>query len=358
MTFAQPMFLFVLILLPVMWLFLLWAGRRRATAIARLGQPTLLERLSAHVNWRGRRWQTRLWFLALALLILALARPQWGSEVQVVEQQGLQVMVALDVSKSMLAEDIKPNRLGRAKLEIADLMDHLGGDEIGLALFSGASFIQFPLTSDYATARSFVDAARPEVISKPGTAIGEALRVAMSGFDAKFASQKVIVLITDGEDHAPDTLDAAQQIADEGALIYAIGFGSPQGEPIPEYNAQGEVTGYKKDQQGQVVLSKLDEITLERIAQIGHGQYYRASASGSELDALASELNRLQKAELSTQFETRGIERFQSFLLVALAALMMIELIPDRLRSRAAHSAALGRRWLGWWGQRSTEGSR
>ena len=344
MTFAQPMFLFVLILLPVMWLFLLWAGRRRATAIVRLGQPALLERLSAHVNWRGRRWQTRLWFLALALLILALARPQWGSEVQVVEQQGLQVMVALDVSKSMLAEDIKPNRLGRAKLEIDDLMDHLGGDEIGLALFPGASFIQFPLTSDYATARSFVDAARPEVISKPGTAIGEALRVAMSGFDAKFASQKVIVLITDGEDHAPDTLDAAQQIADEGALIYAIGFGSSQGEPIPEYNAQGEVTGYKKDQQGQVVLSKLDEITLERIAQIGHGQYYRASASGSELDALVSELNQLQKAELSTQFETRGIERFQSFLLVTLAALMMIELIPDRLRSRAAHSAAIGRR--------------
>jgi Ca-activated chloride channel family protein len=331
-TFAQPTFLYLLLLLPLLVIFLLWANRRRSASLARLGDPTLVAKLSPNLNRRGRRWQTWLWFAAFTLLVVALARPQWGSQTQVVEQEGLQVMVALDVSKSMLAEDIKPNRLERAKLEIDDLMTRLGGDEIGLVLFSGASFIQFPLTSDYTTARMFVDGAHPEIISRPGTVIGDALRTAMSGFDPRQVSQKVIILITDGEDHAPDTLDVVREIAGQDVLIYAIGFGSPQGEPIPEYNAQGEVVSYKKDKQGNVVLSKLDEKTLQQIAQIGHGQYYRAAADGSELAALLDEINQLQKAELATRFETFGIERFQGFLLAALAAMVISELIPDRHR--------------------------
>jgi Ca-activated chloride channel family protein len=259
---------------------------------------------------------------------------------QVVEQQGIEVMVALDVSNSMLAQDVKPDRLSRAKLEIADLMTRLGGDEIGLVLFSGASFVQFPLTSDYATARTFLDNARPEVISKPGTNIGAAIRTAMSGFDYNRASQKVIVLITDGEDHDADTLAVTQRAADQGIMLYAIGFGSPQGEPIPEYNDQGEVAGYKKDQAGEVVLSRLDEATLQQIAQIGNGKYFRATVDGSELGALVSELNTLQVGELSSQIETWGIERFQGFLAAALIALVVMELIPDRVRGRVAKRRA------------------
>jgi len=326
-----------------MFLFVLWAARRREAALARLGNPGLVRRLSSSVNWRGRRWRTVLWFVALTALIISLARPQWGSEAQVVKQQGIEVMVALDVSSSMLAQDVKPDRLSRAKLEIADLMTRLGGDEIGLVLFSGASFVQFPLTSDYATARTFLDNARPEVISKPGTNIGDAIRTAMSGFDYNRASQKVILLITDGEDHEADTLDVAQQAADQGIILYTIGFGSPQGEPIPEYNAQGEVVGYKRDQSGEVVLSKLDETTLQQIAQLGSGKYYRAAADGSELGALVSELNTLQKGELASQIETWGIDRFQGFLAVALVALIAMELIPDRVRERVAkRRAAVG----------------
>jgi Ca-activated chloride channel family protein len=336
MTFAKPLFLYGLILLPLMFLFVMWAARRREAALARLGNPSLVGRLSSSVNWRGRRWRTVLWFVALTGLLISLARPQWGTETQIVEQQGIEVMVALDVSKSMLAQDVKPDRLSRAKLEIADLMTRLGGDEIGLVLFSGASFVQFPLTSDYATARTFLDNARPEVISKPGTNIGAAIRTAMSGFDYNRASQKVIVLITDGEDHDTDTLALAQQAADQGIMLYAIGFGSPQGEPIPEYNDQGEVIGYKKDQAGEVVLSKLDEATLQQIAQIGNGKYFRATVDGSELGALVSELNTLQKGELSSQIETWGIERFQGFLAAALIALVVMELIPDRVRGRVA----------------------
>jgi Ca-activated chloride channel family protein len=248
-----------------------------------------------------------------------------------VEQEGIEVMVALDVSKSMLAQDVKPDRLSRAKMEISDLMERLGGDEIGLVLFSGASFVQFPLTSDYATARSFLDYAQPELISRPGTAIGDAIQTAMGGFDANRPSQKVILLITDGENHEGDALAVAQTAAEQGIRIYTIGFGSPEGEPIPEYDDRGQVAGYKKDQNGEVVLSRLDESTLQQIAEMGNGQYYRATASGGELGALTEELNTLQTAELASMLEVRGIERFQFFLLIGLAALVAAELIPDRV---------------------------
>ncbi|MFC2031721.1 VWA domain-containing protein, partial [Chloroflexota bacterium] len=275
-----------------------------------------------------------------ALVIVALARPQWGSVTQMVEQEGIEVMVALDVSHSMLAQDIKPDRLSRAKMEIADLMSRLGGDEIGLVLFSGASFVQFPLTSDYATALTFLDNARPEVISRPGTAIGDAIRTALSGFDMSRASQKVILLITDGEDHGGEALAMAEAAAEQGVMLYTIGFGSPQGEPVPEYNSLGDVVGYKTDEQGEVVLSKLDEATLRQIAEVGGGHYFRASAGGSELDALVSELGMLQKGEISAQVETRGIERYQIFLMAALALMVTIELIPDRLARKAARKRA------------------
>ena len=355
MTFAQPIFLYSLvIILPVIVLFLLWAGQRHKAALARLGNPTLVQRLSSTVNWRGRRWYTALWFVVLTMLFVSLARPQWGTESREVEQEGIEVMVALDVSNSMLAQDIKPDRLSRAKLEIADLMNRLGGDEIGLVLFSGASFIQFPLTSDYATARTFLDNARPQVISKQGTNIGDAIRTAMSGFDLNRSSQKVIVLITDGENLEGDALAMAQTAAEQGVMIYTIGFGSPSGEPIPEYNDQGEVTGYKRDQNGEVVISKLDEATLQQLAQIGHGTYFQATVDGSELSALVAELNALQKGELSSRTETWGIERFQNFLWVALIALVVMEFIPDRIKQKASQKrTAMGSRHLSAAGSQS-----
>lgn len=350
MTFAQPQLLWLLLLLPLAGLFWLWAGNRRREALARLGDPALIERLSMSVNRNGRRWQRRLWFLALAFLILALARPQWGSQVQVVEQEGVQVMVVLDVSKSMLAQDLKPDRLTRARLEISDLMSRLDGDEIGLVLFSGASFIQFPLTSDYDTARAFLDNARPEVISRPGTAVADAIETAMSGFDPQRSSQKVIVIMTDGEDHEGDPIAAAQQAAADGAIIYTIGFGSAQGEPIPEFDADGRLVGYKKDGNGEVVLSRLDEVTLQRIAQTANGRYFRARADGSELRELAAELDDLQAEQLQTRFETQKIERFQLFLLVTLASMFISELIPERIRrkerSRRAGKPSRPRSWL------------
>ncbi len=335
MTFAEPIYLYsALVLIPALALLMVYANRRRHAVLARLGNPVLVRRLGASVNWRGRRWKTGLWFASIVLLLFSLARPQWGEDVQVIERTGVQIMVALDVSESMLAEDIKPNRLSRAKLEISDLMSRLGGDEVGLVLFSGASFIQFPLTSDYTTAQSFLDGARPGVISRPGTNIGDAVRTAMSGFDENSNSQRVIVLITDGEAHDAEAMTAVQQAADEGIIFYTIGFGSPEGVPIPETDPAGNVIGYKTDRNGQTVLSRLDEKTLQTIAATGNGQFYRAAASGAELDALVGELNRLQQGEIGSQLEVRRIERYQIFLALALVILVISMLIPDRVSNR------------------------
>lgn len=353
MSFANPFFLYLLpILLPLLTVFLIWAGRRQRTALNKLGNPALVQRLTASVNWPGRRWQSLLWLAALAALLLAMARPQWGTETKEVKQHGIEVMVALDVSNSMLAQDIKPDRLSRAKMEIAELMNRLGGNEIGLVVFSGASFIQFPLTSDTNTALTFLDSARPEVISKPGTDVGDAIRTALRGFDAERPSQKVIILITDGEAHDTAVFDAAKEAADQGARLYTIGFGSTAGEPIPLRDAAGNVTGYKKDQNGQVVISKLDEATLQKIAEIGGGKYYHAGADGSELAAIAAELDALQKSSLSTRVETWSIERFQIFLWATLMALVAIELIPDRLRQKSSKRAAMGRALLSTGGEK------
>jgi len=334
MRFAEPSYLLCFIPLGLLTLLIFLLIKRHEAAIARLGTPDLITKLSASVNWKGRRWQNRLWFVALCLIIIALARPQWGSQVEYIERRGVEVMIALDVSESMMAEDLKPNRLERAKLEITELMDQLDGNELGLVLFSGAAFVQFPLTSDFTTARTFLDAARPGIISRPGTDISEAIRIAMSGFNEERATQKVIVLLTDGENHRTDVFAAAQEAADQGIIIYTIGFGSPEGEPIPEYDSLGGLIGYKKDRNGETVLTRLDEVTLQQVASIANGGYFRASADGREVGFLANEISQLQTTELESRFETRGVERFQWFLLLAIVALTVIELIPDRIDFR------------------------
>ena len=348
MSFAQPIFLYALVIVPLAFLFLLWAERERAQAFARLGQPNLVKRLAANVNQRGRYLKYALWLGALALLLVALARPQWGETKSSAPQKGVQVMVALDVSKSMLAEDLKPNRLERAKMEISDLMNRLRGDEIGLVPFSGASFILFPLTSDYNTARSFLETARPEIISRGGTAIGDAIHTALNGFDPKRNSQKVIVVVTDGEDTESNALAAAQDAAKQGAILYTIGFGSANGDLIPEFDAHGNQIGFKTDKDGKQVRSALNENALREIAAAANGKYFPATANGSELDALASELNRLQKGDIMNRETVEKHEQFQWFLASALMMLMVAELISERKRqtSNVKRQFDFWKQWL------------
>jgi Ca-activated chloride channel family protein len=343
MDFAEPTYLVGFG--PLLWLavLLIFLSKRKQAALNRLGTPQLIAKLSATVNRLGRRWQIALWFLALALVIVALARPRWGSQVEYIERRGVEIMIALDVSQSMLAEDLKPNRLARAKLEISELMDRLEGNEVGLVVFAGAAYIQFPLTSDFSTARFFLEAAHPGMISRPSTNLADAIEAAMSGFNEERASQKVIILLTDGEanEFTDEVLPMAQEAAEQGMIIYAIGFGSPEGEPIPEYDNLGNLTGYKKDRQGETVLTYLDETTLEQIALTTGGQYFRAAADGREVGFLADVISQLQTSELESRFETRGVERFQWFLGLAILALVIIELIPDRLAPKTAKAETL-----------------
>ena len=280
MTFGAPQFLYVLAALPALALFMWWALGRRAASLRRIGDPALVERLSLAADPRMRLLRLVLWFAGAALIIVALARPQWGSDIEIVEQGGVQVMVALDISRSMLTQDLKPTRLDRAKLEISDLISRLDGDEVGIVLFSGASFIQFPLTSDYATARTYLNHASPNAITRQGTVIAEAIETAMGGFSNERESQKIIVIMTDGENHEGDPIAAARQAAAEGVVIYTVGFGSPDGGPVPEYDEGGTITGYRQDAQGRAVVSRIDETALQQIADRGGGLYFRAAERG------------------------------------------------------------------------------
>ena len=330
MTFESPQFLFALAALPALVMFMRWVQARRAAAVLRIGDPLLIERLSTGASGGMRLARLSLWFVGVALIVVALSRPQWGSEIEIVEQRGVQLMVVLDVSRSMLSQDVKPTRLDRAKLEISDLISRLKGDTVGIVLFSGASFIQFPLTADYATARTYLNSASPKAITRQGTVIGEAIETAMGGFNDQRVSQKVIVIMTDGENHEGDPVEAARQAAEEGAVIYTVGFGSPEGTPVAVYDEQGEVIGYRQDAEGRPVVSRLDEDALQRIAEAGGGLYFRADAPGA-MGGLLDEVESFQDESLQSELSERRVERFQLFLIAGALSLFLAEVLTDRL---------------------------
>jgi len=342
MTFGSPQFLLALLALPVLAIFVRWVLTRRAAAVKLIGDPLLVNRLSEAASQRLRVAQLLLRFVGAALVIIALARPQWGSYIEIVEQRGVQVMVVLDVSHSMLSQDVKPTRLDRAKLEISDLISRLRGDTVGIVLFSGASFIQFPLTSDYATARTYLNNANPKAILRPGTVIGEAIDTAMAGFNDQRVSQKVIVIMTDGENHEDDPIEAARQAGEHGAVIYTVGLGSPDGWPVEVYDEEGEVIGYHQDAEGRPILSRLDEGALERIAEAGRGRYFRADDPGA-LTGLHDEIESFQDEAFQSEFSETRVERYQVFLLAAALSLFLSEVLTDRLwlRSRRRPQTAM-----------------
>ena len=330
MTFGAPQYLYALAALPALMLFLRWAWGRRTAALRLIGDAAIVGRLGLETGRLVRGVRLALWFVGVALLIVGLGRPQWGSDIEIVEQGGVQVMVALDISRSMLAQDLKPTRLDRAKLEISDLISRLEGDEVGIVLFSGASFIQFPLTSDHATARTYLNHASPNAITRQGTVIAEAIETAMAGFSTERDTQKIIIIMTDGENHEGDPVTAARQAAGQGAVIYTVGFGSPEGGAVPGNDERGNITGYRQDAQGQVILSRLDEVALQQIADSGGGRYFRAADSGA-MAGLAEEIDSFQDESLQSEFNQRKVERFQLFLLAGALCLALAELTTDRL---------------------------
>ncbi|MDP2039132.1 MAG: VWA domain-containing protein [Ignavibacteria bacterium] len=264
-----------------------------------------------------------VFLFGLALLIVAVANPQIGTKIEDVKQVGIDVYILLDVSRSMAAEDIKPNRLEKAKFEIAKLIQKLEGDRIGLIVFSGDAFIQFPITSDYSAANLFLNAVDFNSVPQPGTNIGAALGLALKSFRYDDGTKKAIIIITDGEDHTGYVNEGVLSEANsKDVAVYAIGFGSQSGTPIPVYNESGAQTGYKKDNQGQIVLTKLDEATLKTITEKGNGKYYRGSNTEDELDKIYNDLAKIQESEYGSKKVTEYEDRFFYFLFPAVFLLI------------------------------------
>jgi len=322
MHFANIKLLNLLWLIPALIWFYYWARKKRQALLARFGEARLLSQLSASVSPRQRKIKKILLLTTVAFVVLALARPQSGGELREVHSSGADILVAVDVSLSMLAEDLKPNRLIAAQRKITDLINKLAGDRIGIIVFSGTSFMVLPLTNDYDAARLFLKLVKPEAIPVPGTDIAGAIKLANKSFKELDTLSQALVIITDGESLEGDPVKEAEELAKRGVSIYTIGMGKPEGEPIPLRDAQGKVAGYKKDKNGELVLSRLDEKTLNDIAQATGGRYFKATTYGAELEAIYNELSGLEKQEFKTRFKTVYHEDFQIFVLLALLLLM------------------------------------
>ena len=283
MTLSHPWILHFLWLLPLVAVTFVVVYRKRRQALMRFAETDLLRRLAPEDS-RGRRMlKAVLCLLALGCMLLALAGPRWGSHYQEVTQKGVDIVIALDVSPSMLVEDIKPDRLERAKREITDFLKVVKGDRVGLVAFSGAAYTQCPLTLDYGALMMFLNVLHPENLPHPGTDLGAAVLGAIKAFDPKSETDKVILLITDGEDNEDRGLDAAREAARKGIKIFVFGMGDPAGGPIPASNGRG---GFVKDDKGELVLSKLDEAGLQEMAAVTGGEYVRSMAGDLDLDLL------------------------------------------------------------------------
>jgi Ca-activated chloride channel family protein len=332
LRFVNQEYLYALLLLPVLLAFFLWSRRRKRKALERFGNLHLLDKLMVSYSPARQRLKMFLVLASLFFFLIALARPQIGTKLEEVKRRGIDIIVAVDVSLSMLAEDIKPNRLEKAKHEVAGLINRLEGDRIGLIVFAGEAFVQCPLTLDYGAAKMFLDIMDPGLIPVQGTAIGGAMEKAILAFEQKERKHKVLILITDGEDTVEDPLKAAEAAEKEGIVIYPVGIGSPQGVPIPIYNSTGTRSGFKKDSDGNVVTSKLDQLTLEKIALQTNGRYYGATASEMELGRIYGEIEKMETKELSSRIFSQYEDRFQYFLAIGLLLLLAEAVYPERRR--------------------------
>ena len=321
MRFGDPSyFYFFWCLLPLVF-FMVWGmNKKKQLTLKFCGNPLLSKLVHPGVEKRHRS-KTIFIVLAILFLLLALTRPRWGYQWEDLHQRGVDVIVALDVSSSMLAEDIKPNRLERAKRKISDLLDMMEGDRIGLVAFAGTSFVQCPLTLDYGAARIFLSAIDTQLIPTQGTAIGNAIKSSVKAFRTQEKKSKALILITDGEDQTGKALSSAKSAGDQGVKIYTIGIGGDIGAPLPNPSGAG---GFRKNEQGQVILSKLDETTLQEIALKTGGSYVRSVTGDIDLKTIYKDQikKHIEKKELKSERRKIWQERFQWFIFIALIFLI------------------------------------
>ncbi|MDA9819295.1 VWA domain-containing protein [Salibacteraceae bacterium] len=279
------------------------------------------------------RWKQPIKYLLFAtsifFLTLGLSNPQMGTKLEEVKRKGVDLMIAIDLSNSMLAEDIKPNRLQNSKRAISRLLERLRNDRIGLVVFGGEAYTQLPLTTDYGAAKMFLRTIDTDIIPVQGTDIGKAIRLAKKSFDPESPTSKSIIVITDGENHEEEAIEAATEASAESIVVHTIGMGTTKGAPIPLYRG-GRNVGYRKDNEGNSVVSSLNENTLIQIAQAGGGQFVRATNSGSGLDLIFDEIERMEQAEFGTKVYSDYEDRFQYFIGIGLFFLLLEILVFER----------------------------
>ena len=320
--FADPTYLYLLIILPFIAAFYIYSNYRRKRNIRKFGDPELLAKLMPEVSKYRPNVKFWLTFAALTLTIFLLARPQFGSKLETVKRKGVEVVIALDISNSMLAQDVTPSRLDKSKKLISKLVDEFDNDKVGLIVFAGDAFTQLPITSDYVSAKMFLESISPALITTQGTAIGKAIDVAMRSFTPQEGVGRAIVIITDGENHEGGAVEAAQK----GIRVFVLGVGSPDGAPIP---IEG-TNEYRKDNSGNVIVTRLNEQMCQEIAKAGDGMYIRVDNTNSAQRALNSEINKMAKTDVESKVYTEFNEQFQAIAWLILILLLVEMLILER----------------------------
>ncbi|HKK41860.1 MAG TPA: VWA domain-containing protein [Bacteroidales bacterium] len=333
--FANPAFLYLLLLLPALILLYVINGIRKRKAIKRLGNTALVTTLLPEMSKSRPLIKFILMLLAVSSGIILLARPQFGSKLQDIKKQGVEVVIALDVSNSMLAQDIQPNRLTRAKQAISRLVDKMENDKIGLIVFAGDAYTQIPITTDYVSAKMFLSTINPNMVPKQGTSIGAAIDLGMKSFSPDNSESKAMIIITDGENHEDDPVKSAEEAAKKGIVIYTIGIGSTEGVPIPV--TENGKTEYLKDASGNTVVTKLDEDILKKIALATGGSYVRASNSNIGLDEIYNQIKKLKKQELESTMYSEYNDQFQIFAAIMLFLILAEFIVMDRKNRKMAN---------------------
>jgi len=325
---ANPEYIYALLVIPALIAFFLYSRIQRKKALALFGQKEIISLLMPNVSSSRPVLKFMILMLALASIIVGISRPQFGSKLRTEKRKGIELILALDVSNSMMAEDIQPNRLERAKRAISQLVDKLSNDKIGLIVFAGDAYTQLPITADYVSAKLFLNSVGPNMVPSQGTAIGAAIELGVKSFNPQFVGNKAMIIITDGENHEDDAVSAAKKASDQGIVIYTIGMGSPQGGPIPDL-ANGS-RSYRKDRQGNTIVTKLDEGMLQKIAEAGKGAYVRANNAQVGLNSLFDEINKMEKSELETQAYADYDDKFQYFIGFGLFLILIDFLVLER----------------------------
>jgi len=328
--FAHPEFFFLLLLIPVLIGVFIYTGIKKRRNIRQFGNPDLLAELMPNVSVIRPQVKFYLQLSAIILLIVVMAQPQFGTKVEDVKRQGIEVIIALDVSNSMLAQDIQPSRLEKAKQVLSKLVDDMTNDKIGLVVFAGDAYTQLPITVDYVSAKMFLSTISPQLVPRQGTAIGSAVDLAIRSFGPKKEAGRAIIVITDGENHEDDAIGAAKLAAENDIVVHVVGMGKPDGAPIP---VPGTIS-FWKDKDGNVVVSKLNEEMCKSIALAGKGVYVRADNSNSVLRVINKELDTLAKSSIQTKVFSDYNEQFQSFALLALLILVLDFFVFERKNKR------------------------